>query len=257
MFGESFIPLIGRDLSATRLRHIGADSRSCASVRPITRRVGWHNCTADIPMRAADVPMRAADVPMRAADVPMRAGDIPMRAGDIPVRAGEKCGCFRPLGYSQSVSAILYRYECDTCGRFFEAPQVPDMSYGIFVLRTVESDEAVYLDSFSDPIFDELGALSKNDERLKALCHGTYSPFHELYPITCDKSPSGFRFLFGLKPRCPFCKSRRMKSWRERMPIVRVDLPPVTHHEWDALPEHERARILEGEIRRLVEERSR
>ena len=76
------------------------------------------------------------------------------------------------------MSAIVYNYSCSDCGSKLYAPETPEMSYGLFVMRTVESGDAVYLDALNDPVFKESYELVKSHSLVVGLNSPSASPGH-------------------------------------------------------------------------------
>ena len=152
------------------------------------------------------------------------------------------------------MSAIAYTFKCADCGMLFEAPEVPEFSYGLFVLRSEGSDETVFLDSFEDIQFDE---VSKSIEGLKAVRSLSVPDRaklqHVVFSLTCDVTPEGHLVRIGLLPRCPSCGSRRMESWQPTAPIRDWALPAVTHKSWVAKSSVEKALAIGETVRRFIQ----
>ena len=59
------------------------------------------------------------------------------------------------------MSAVLYKYTCNSCGANFNASGVPEMSYGEFILRS-ESGEEVFLEAITNQAFNDVCKIVDN-----------------------------------------------------------------------------------------------
>lgn len=130
----------------------------------------------------------------------------------------------------------LGTFTCST-GHPFEAPLLGDSQYGEFLLWSANGAVA-YLNSFKDSTFDEVErevlsiapALSKNPLKAADVVQRIFGR------VVCDPDSSGQPFEIGAKPRCPLCAAS-VVSWEPTYPakVAELDIPAVTHTEWDQL----------------------
>lgn len=133
------------------------------------------------------------------------------------------------------MTAIAYLFKCANCHAEFRAPEVPEDSYGLFVMRTEQSDEAVYLDAFKDDAFLESFELVKRSSLVLDLTAEKRGALQQtVFPAICDLGPHGEPFRIGLLPRCACCGSRKMESWAPVRPIEEWRLSLVEHTTWNA-----------------------
>ena len=152
------------------------------------------------------------------------------------------------------MSAIAYRFKCADCKTEFEAPEVPEMSYGIFVMRNKVSNEAVFLDALNDPAFKESTELvERNPQFADRVSKSRGAAQQTVFSITCDKTREGASFEIGVFPVCPACGSRDMKSYRPAVPIRDWPLPVVTHKLWETKSASEKTAAINEAIRRFYE----
>jgi hypothetical protein len=138
---------------------------------------------------------------------------------------------------------ILTHYVCSKCSNEFDAPELPSGSYGDFLLRSAVG-EIAYLNGIEDPTYEEVSRLLARDPSAAIL-----GPFEragalqKVYgKVACDAGPSGAPFHIGANPKCPRCHCQEMASWMEKEPpeFVDLDVPIVTHEQWNLLSEHEK-----------------
>lgn len=151
------------------------------------------------------------------------------------------------------MSAIAFKFKCVICGAEFEAPEVSEMSYGEFVMRTRTSNEAVYLDATQDRAFLESYEIVKRHPLVGDQSQRAQGEIQQsVFSITCDKAADGAAFAIGLLPMCPSCGSREMKSWEPVIPIRNWPLPAVTHRSWEATSATEKDTAVDGAVRHLL-----
>ena len=152
------------------------------------------------------------------------------------------------------MSAIAYICRCDSCGTEFEAPEVPEMSYGLFVMRTLESSEAVFLDAHKDAAFLESYDIVKRNPFIRGLTPEECGKIQQtVFSVTCDRSPAGKSFEIGIPPKCPSCGSRVIQSWHPVEPFRDWPLPSVGHRSWESKSPVEREALIDDAVRRLLE----
>jgi len=126
-----------------------------------------------------------------------------------------------------------FQFTCLNCDGTFIEPEVPEGSYGIFLLRS-DSGERRSLDAGVDPVFDEIVPLVRaitgnqsNDRSFAALHHKAFS-------ATCDPDKLQQRFILGAKPTCPKCDSTEL-SWKPFEDVPPTEVPEVEHQLWSQL----------------------
>lgn len=118
-------------------------------------------------------------------------------------------------------------------------------TYGRLLGRTPRNELAEF-DTLGDPVFDEFREL------FRALKPGDPDPnkcFGQVLGVACDRSPSGKRYAFAGKIWCPVCSTANLRTFGPMRPMrfEMIDIPLVTHHEWDQLSAAEkRERVREA-----------
>jgi DNA-directed RNA polymerase subunit RPC12/RpoP len=151
------------------------------------------------------------------------------------------------------MTALSYNFKCANCGADFVAPEVPESSYGIFVMRSENTDEARSLNALNDSAFLESYELVKQNDSIKsfdALQRGALQ--QKIFGVICDRNLTGEKFAIGLLPRCPHCGSRKMESWEQTKPIKTWILPSIQHIECDNISSNEKHIKISEAIRRCL-----
>ena len=150
------------------------------------------------------------------------------------------------------MSAIVFEYLCGSCGTAFKAAGISDFSYGEFVLRSLDGYE-VFLDSISNPIFEEVARLVESHSLLKGASNERKAnAVQEVFSIACDPDPKGEFFQMYLPPKCPKCGQINPECWDVSEPIESMELPSVTHFGWESLTAEEKSEKIDAEIRRVL-----
>jgi len=155
------------------------------------------------------------------------------------------------------MSAIAYNFKCSSCEREFQAPEVPEMSYGIFVMRTKELDETAFLDALNDSAFLESYELLKRHPRVANESEASRGKIQQfVFQVACDKTENGESFQIGLSPKCPSCGSRNMETWQQVIPVRAWPLPTVMHKSWDAKTIAEKTAAIDYGVQQFLHESS-
>lgn len=144
---------------------------------------------------------------------------------------------------------MLFRYWCDSCNKWFEAPNIGNV-YGHFVLHSI-SGEIRYLDAISDCVFEEVSELIKKDSRVYSVDEFKQAEIlHEIFGIACDPDTCGNEFRMGVNRTCPYCKRDTIDSWEAVDPTtyVNLDILPITHNQWNQLNWQEKNDIIRKAI---------
>jgi hypothetical protein len=131
----------------------------------------------------------------------------------------------------------LFRYGCPECGDSFELPEVPDGSYGVFLMRS-EGGHTISLNAVETPEYLEVGDLLKAHPKLTVLDDFRIADLlQKLFGIACDLAPDGTQYQINRDPICPVCGSKAGKSWESVEPpqYVRDELSRATHRLWNGL----------------------
>ena len=147
------------------------------------------------------------------------------------------------------MSAIAFKFTCANCGTEFLAPEVSETSYGEFVMRTHGSNETAYLDATQDRAFMESYELVKQHPQVANQKRMIQAEIQQsVFTVTCDRAPNGEKFAIGLRPMCPSCSTRNMKSWEPVIPIRNWPIPIVTHQLWEAKSVEEKNVTIKGAV---------
>lgn len=130
----------------------------------------------------------------------------------------------------------LVHYICAADGKSFDALEIPEFSYGDFLLRT-KSGELAYLDGPNDETYDKVGQMLSSNRRTSGLSRNSQaSVLQSIFgELACDPTPSGEFFSITGKPNCPACNSQEMESWEFTGKMVDVTVPKVSHFKWSSL----------------------
>jgi hypothetical protein len=131
----------------------------------------------------------------------------------------------------------LSLYRCSANGHRFKAPDLLG-GYGTRVLRSRTVGSIACVDAIQDPVFQELDRLFSDvpefvrlagDQRIKALW--------AVFGRTCDPDPSGSAYVVDGEPCCPDCGDCGVQFVESVEPpeYIEVDVPSVTHRNWDSL----------------------
>ena len=86
---------------------------------------------------------------------------------------------------------ILYNYNCGSCGFTFKVPELTEL-YGEFIMRSSKTNDLVYLNAFTDKIFDEIADLFKDNEIIKSTNRLNDSDlFQSIFSVSCDLASEG------------------------------------------------------------------
>lgn len=150
------------------------------------------------------------------------------------------------------MSAIAFIYKCADCGSEFEAAGLSDFTYGLFVMRTEDSQQA-FLDAISDAVFEESSEMVERHPQVIGLKpHELGKLTQAVFAVTCDKTLDGGSYEIGMPPKCPSCGSHKMASWQPLRPIRDWPLPSVEHQTWNAKSAPEKIVAIDTAIRRFL-----
>ncbi len=153
------------------------------------------------------------------------------------------------------MKAFVFNYRCAKCNNITEAPGLPDMAYGEFIMFN-DTGDSVYLNSFDDPVFDELESIfqvvGKKNSKINE--ENSAAIFRAVFAIVCDLSPNGSLFKIDQFPTCSKCGSKKMASWGPANPQKLTDnLKVPTHEKWNSLTENEKKVKVKEEIEKILE----
>jgi chloramphenicol O-acetyltransferase len=90
---------------------------------------------------------------------------------------------------------ILFYYVCRNCDCNFKSPQLPEYTYGEFLMRTKNGD-LIYLDSLKDSTFDEMGKIfDEIKSRYNVTSLDESDIFQDIYSVACDKNQDGHTYI--------------------------------------------------------------
>ena len=136
----------------------------------------------------------------------------------------------------------VYRYKCGACGDWFEAPEIGELAYGEFLLRS-HAGEVRYLNANLDKVFTEVDDLLGSDPRLCSFDQFQRADvLNEVFGVACDPDSTGGLFRVAAKPLCPKCNQCNISEWESTEPpcYVDVDVIEVAHSRWESLSEGEK-----------------
>lgn len=135
----------------------------------------------------------------------------------------------------------LFAFTCASCGTTFRDVGMLAPS-GRLILRGEGTGVAIAVDTWSDPVFQEVRDLVASvapdglaPRRLGQLVQVAFS-------AACDTDDAGLPYSVDALPRCPSCGSNRMSRWQATEPPVFVEdeLREATHDTWRSLSQGDR-----------------
>lgn len=126
--------------------------------------------------------------------------------------------------------------ECAECGLQFDSLSFRG-EHGPFVYNDGKG-VLQYLDPDDDPVWDEASTLIEHEIGTRIADFDQAALFHRLLAQTIDH-PFGSAWE---KSPCPRCGSRERSGYGPHEPprFQNMELPPVTHARWSALPAEEK-----------------
>ncbi|RRS05303.1 hypothetical protein EIP75_07080 [Aquabacterium soli] len=135
----------------------------------------------------------------------------------------------------------LLHVTCAQCGRDSHVGVMPEGIHGQFVLRSTDSLDEAFLDTATDPTYEEVDALLNRSRRMIGKddwfrAHALQRTYGE---TACDPDSTGSFFRIGKLPNCPLCGHASLHSWKALSPPAFIDreIAPVSHRAWLALSE--------------------
>lgn len=129
---------------------------------------------------------------------------------------------------------------CKNCVCHFSTVDFPEFEYGLRLLRSRSGKHLAAVDTFADPVFDEVRLL------VNQLVPGqpwqrVVPCFEKVFSSVCDPAPDGTQFQLGAPPICPRCGSQGVNVV-DGVPLTseNVDCPNVTHAAWEQMSGHQR-----------------
>lgn len=141
----------------------------------------------------------------------------------------------------------LFEYTCGQCRHRFTAPVLVG-GYGVLLLRSTGRGAEAVVDTFHDPVFDEVSGMLRNAPGVSDLSSDRRRELTQaVFSVACDPDIDGTPYVVGARPRCPNCGSRTISYWQATEPpqIVDVDVPHVTHERWSRMSGEERTAAVE------------
>ena len=146
------------------------------------------------------------------------------------------------------MSAVLFKYTCNSCNTKFNAAGAHEMSYGEFVLRS-ESGEEVFLEAVSSESFNEVSAIVDdyvvNQQIEQKLSENLVQ---KIFGAVCDYGNSNEPFKIGLMPSCPNCSSRDMSSWSMVNPIELSKIDSAKQTKWSSFNNNQKKEFVSNLI---------
>lgn len=149
----------------------------------------------------------------------------------------------------------LYWYKCTSCGKSSEIPEMPEFTYGEFLLRN-KTGETRYVNALEDPVFSEVGEIVASLPQYKNANDSQTAPSVQYaFGFSCDRDHSGQVFLIGQDPFCPACK----RSWMTHfvLPVdhqtVEIEIPAVSHTYWNSLSLDDKKREIQYALEKMTE----
>jgi hypothetical protein len=146
---------------------------------------------------------------------------------------------------------LIYRFQCGSCRHWFEHHQMTPVVYGEFLMRSETRRTERYLNAITDPVYEEVDRLLRFETRVGSRSERERAEIlQSLFGVACDPDEDGGLFQMNLLPRCPDCGAEEIADYASTEPprIVDLEIPHVTHDQWNALNQAEKLRVLENEL---------
>ncbi|MHC1723763.1 MAG: hypothetical protein AB9836_11250 [Aminipila sp.] len=142
---------------------------------------------------------------------------------------------------------------CSKCKNTNEFLYLSDFSYGERLIRFDDAKQYAYINLLEDTIFNDFEQIVRvilkqynykiNEEKLINIINETFG-------ITCDKIMGNeVEFLYK-EEKCSFCSSNDFESLlAEPEKVIEIDVPVITHQQWEILNEDEKKELIEKELK--------
>ena len=148
---------------------------------------------------------------------------------------------------------LLFNGHCGKCNNHFEFicdDNGPPAGGRILLSRKSLQPAVIYY--FEDPVFDEVAGIVDDLLTGQGLSeHKVATRFDDIFGEICDPAPDSSSYFLGGDIPCPAC-ANKVTSYGPTTPLkyCEVEIPKVTHKEWDNLTVAEKRRrvkaLLEG-----------
>jgi hypothetical protein len=150
------------------------------------------------------------------------------------------------MAKGRATKVIRWHTRCEDHGHEAIIYVLAGETYGR-LLGTTPCHELAEFNSREDPVFDEVGELV--DELLR---RDSPECFRRVLGVACDPAPSGHLYDFTGKIWCPVCGSPNVHYWPDNpFQFEVVDLPHVTHEQWQRLTDEEKRERLREALRKV------
>jgi len=149
---------------------------------------------------------------------------------------------------SRPTEVIRWHTRCKDHGHEAITYVLAGETYGRLLGRTSHHELAEF-NYWEDPVFDEMIKLVR---KLLGREMGTSECFGRVLGAACDPAPSGELYDFTGKIWCPICASPHVHYWPDNpFQFEVIDLPHVTHQNWQQLSEKEKRERIREALRKV------
>lgn len=153
-------------------------------------------------------------------------------------------------GITNNLDVIKWNIVCEDEGHESFTYVLAGDGYGLLLGRTLENEIAIF-NTWNDHVFDEVKGIAISIEP-KAEKSGFY--IQHILGFACDLSPRELQFDFTGKIHCPKCGTVNVSYTQDEKPeILQMDIPIVTHEEWNNLDLIEKKKKIQGALNGLIE----
>lgn len=134
---------------------------------------------------------------------------------------------------------------CGECCRDFPYPSLGEFAYGSFILTREDGQAYRYLEAIGNPVWDFVAArmpIPRNEADSPCV-----SVLQEVVARLADRSQGK---LFTMDMVCPYCKSRRFRSWGGD-DVSLAEIPDATFRAFTALDESSKQGLVK-ELKKLI-----
>ena len=152
------------------------------------------------------------------------------------------------------MKGLKRQYLCNDCSASFIIPSLSDFVYGELIMVS-PIGEFVYLNSFTDPVFDEVSDIADRTRLLQFSDYVNTKIWREVFSEACDPDSQGNKFYIDYTKyleKCPFCGSDSFVFFDSDPPDF-VEAQPVSHKYWYSLSPKQRSLLIKEKLFELAE----
>ena len=144
----------------------------------------------------------------------------------------------------------VLEYICGGCGCAYRAGQVTG-SYGTLGFWAETGKYQAVIDAIGDTLIVAVGAAVRGHPAAWSVDDLTCGAITQrVFARLSDPAPDGSRYSRDTKPACPECGACTPRHWQSREPpeLVELEVPDLTHDDWDHRPPAGQAALITAAV---------